>query len=112
MSTVDLALDVELDRRVALKRLAENLARDADLRARFQREARLAARLANSNVVRIYDVGEDDDRRPFIAMEYVAGETLAELLSRGGPLPAEDVTELGIQAARPRRGTRGRARPS
>ncbi len=100
MSTVDLALDVELDRQVALKRLAENLARDDDLRSRFKREARLAARLAHPNVVQIYDVGEDDEGRPFIAMEYVEGETLAELLARRGPLPATEVTELGIQACR------------
>src|SRR5580765_5553294 len=100
MAVVDLARDVELDRDVALKRLAENLARDDELRARFQREARLAARLAHPNVVRIYDVGEDDDGRPFIAMEYVEGETLAELLSRRGPLPANEVTELGVQACR------------
>jgi serine/threonine protein kinase len=100
MSTVDLALDVELDRKVALKRLAENLSRDEDLRARFQREARLAAKLAHPNVVRVYDVGEDDEGRPFIAMEYVDGETLAELVTRRGPLPPKEVAELGIQACR------------
>ena len=100
MSTVDLARDVELDREVALKRLAENLARDDDLRARFQREARLAARLAHPNVIQIYDVGEDDDGRPFIAMEYVAGETLAELVARRGPLPPNEAAELGVQACR------------
>ena len=100
MSTVDLAHDVELDREVALKRLADNLARDDDLRARFQREARLAARLAHPNVVRVFDVGEDDDGRPFIAMEHVDGQTLAELLARRGPLPTRDVAELGIQACR------------
>jgi eukaryotic-like serine/threonine-protein kinase len=96
MATVDLARDVELDRLVALKRLAENLARDADLRRRFVREARLAARLAHPNVVRVFDVGEDDGR-PFIAMEYVAGETLAELLARRGRLPASDAASLGMQ---------------
>src|SRR5207302_1519734 len=67
MAVVDLARDVELGRPVALKRLAENLARDDDLRARFVREARLAGRLAHPNVVRIYDVGEADGR-PLIAM--------------------------------------------
>jgi serine/threonine-protein kinase len=100
MSTVDLARDLELDRQVALKRLAENLSRDAELRARFQREARLAARLAHPNVVRIYDVGEDDDGRPFIAMEYVEGETLAGLVARRGPLPPDEAAELGVQLAR------------
>jgi eukaryotic-like serine/threonine-protein kinase len=99
MSTVDLAHDVELDREIALKRLAENLARDDDLRARFQREARLAARLTHPNVVQIFDVGEDDGR-PFIAMEYVPGETLAELVARRGPLPPDEVAELGVQACR------------
>ena len=97
MATVDLMHDVELDRPVALKRLAENLARDDDLRRRFVREARLAARLSHPNVVRVFDVGEDGGR-PFIAMEYVEGETLAELLARRGRLPAAEVATLGVQA--------------
>jgi eukaryotic-like serine/threonine-protein kinase len=97
MATVDLVHDVELDRPVALKRLAENLARDEDLRRRFLREARLAARLAHPNVVRVFDVGEADGR-PFIAMEYVEGETLAEVLAKRGRLPAAEVATLGVQA--------------
>jgi len=96
MATVDLAHDVELERPVALKRLAENLARDSDLQRRFLREARLAARLAHPNVVRVFDVGEDDGR-PFIAMEYVEGETLAELSERRGPLPVAEAATLGTQ---------------
>jgi len=100
MSTVDLARDIELDRKISLKRLAENLARDDELRARFKREARLAARLSHPNVIRIYDVGEDGDGRPFIAMEYVDGETLAALVTRQGPLPPREATELGVQIAR------------
>ena len=99
MAVVDLARDLRLDRRIALKRLAENLSRDDELRARFLREARLAARLAHPNVVRIYDVGEEDER-PFIAMEYVDGETLAERVGRRGPLPADEVAALGIQICR------------
>jgi serine/threonine-protein kinase len=97
MATVDLAHDVELERPVALKRLAENLARDEDLQRRFLREARLAARLAHPNVVRVFDVGEDDDGRPFIAMEYVEGETLAELVARRGKLPPAEAANLGLQ---------------
>jgi len=97
MATVDLAHDVELDRPVALKRLAENLARDEDLRRRFVREARLAARLAHPNVVRVFDVGEDQGR-PFIAMEYVEGQTLADLAGRRGRLPAAEAASLGMHA--------------
>ena len=96
MATVDLAQDVELDRPVAVKRLAENLARDEDLQRRFLREARLAARLAHPNVVRVFDVGEDEGR-PFIAMEYVEGETLAELLAQRGQLPVTEAATLGTQ---------------
>jgi len=96
MATVDLAHDVELDRPVALKRLAENLVHDEDLQRRFLREARLAARLAHPNVVRVFDVGEDDGRS-FIAMEYVEGETLAEVVARRAPLPAAEAAGLGTQ---------------
>jgi serine/threonine-protein kinase len=96
MSTVDLARDVELDRPVALKRLAENLARDEELRRRFTREARLAARLSHPNVVRVFDVGEDGGR-PFIAMECVEGETLADLMERRGRLPVTEAASLGVQ---------------
>src|SRR5204862_1359753 len=83
MATVDLAHDVELDRPVALKRLAENLARDEDLQRRFLREARLAARLAHPNVVRVFDVGEEDGR-PFIAMEFGRGGATAEARAEDG----------------------------
>ena len=96
MAVVDLALDVELQRRVALKRLAENLARDDELHVRFLREARLAARLSHPNVVRVYDVG-DEHGRPFIAMEYVDGETLSQHVARRGPLPPDEAARLGIQ---------------
>jgi eukaryotic-like serine/threonine-protein kinase len=96
MATVELTHDVELDRPVALKRLAENFARDEDLRRRFLREARLAARLSHPNVVRVFDVGEDGGR-PFIAMEYAEGGTLADLVARRGALPAPEVSKLGLQ---------------
>ena len=97
MAVVDLANDVELERPVALKRLAENLARDDELRTRFIREARLAARLSHPNVVRVFDVGEEDGR-PFIAMEFVEGGTLADLVERRGRLPSAEVATLGVQA--------------
>jgi eukaryotic-like serine/threonine-protein kinase len=96
MAAVYLARDQELERPVAVKVL-ETLAGEEESRRRFVREARLAARLAHPNVVAVFDAGEHDGA-PYIVMEYVEGETLAELLARRGPLPAEEVVKLGRQA--------------
>jgi serine/threonine-protein kinase len=96
MATVELARDLELDRPVAIKRMAENLAANDEFKQRFLREARLAARLSHANIVAVYDVGEDD-RRPFIVMEYVEGETLADLLRRRGRLEPETAVALALQ---------------
>ena len=96
MATVYLAQDTLLDRPVVLKVLAEHLADDDSFRRRFQREARLAARLVHPNIVQIYDVGEDE-RGPFIVMEYVDGDTLADELKRRGRLPAAEVVAIGTQ---------------
>jgi eukaryotic-like serine/threonine-protein kinase len=96
MAVVYLAHDDELDRPVAIKVLADNLAADEGFRKRFLREARLAARLAHRNIVQIYDSGEADGR-PFIVMEYVEGETLADLLARRGRLPPGETIELALQ---------------
>ena len=96
MATVYLAHDEDLDRPIALKILADNLAGDATFRDRFEREARLAARLSHPNVVRVFDVGESDGR-PFIVMEYVEGDTLADELVRHGPLPPARAVELALQ---------------
>jgi eukaryotic-like serine/threonine-protein kinase len=96
MATVYLGRDVVLDRPVALKVLAEHFAGDESFRERFLREARLAAKFVHPNVVQVYDVGEDE-RGPFIVMEYVEGETLADELQRRGPLPATEVSGIGIQ---------------
>jgi hypothetical protein len=79
MATVYCARDLKLDREVAIKLLADNLAGDDEVRKRFSREARLAAKLDHPNVVQVFDVGEDDGR-PFIVMEHVEGGTLAEML--------------------------------
>jgi serine/threonine protein kinase len=81
MATVFLAHDRKLDRQVAIKLLADNLAADEEVRARFTREARLAAKLDHPNVVKVFDVGEEDDR-PYIVMELVAGGTLGDRLER------------------------------
>jgi eukaryotic-like serine/threonine-protein kinase len=100
MATVYLARDDELDRPVAVKVLAASLADDAALRKRFLREARLAARLSHPNVISVFDAGETDDGRPYIVMEHVDGETLADLLRRRGQLPAAEAVVLAVQACR------------
>ena len=96
MATVYLARDSVLDRPVALKVLAEHLADDDEFRERFLREARLAARFVHPNVVQVYDADEDE-RGPFIVMEYVEGHTLADELKRRGRLPPAEVVGIGIQ---------------
>jgi serine/threonine-protein kinase len=91
MGTVVLARDTVLDRPVAVKVLADHLAADDTFRQRFLREARLAARLCHPNIVQVFDAG--DDGRPFLVMEYVDGETIADRLARGaGFSPAEVLT--------------------
>jgi eukaryotic-like serine/threonine-protein kinase len=96
MALVYRARDEELDRPVAIKVLADNLAADDAFRQRFLREARLAARLSHKNVTQVYDSGEADGR-PYIVMEYVEGETVAELLARRGRLPPAEAVQLVLQ---------------
>jgi serine/threonine-protein kinase len=98
MATVYLARDTQLGRPVALKVLAPELAGEERFRKRFVREARLAARVSHPNIVRVFDIAEDE-RGLTIALEYVDGGTLAEELARRGRLPAEEVVELGLQLA-------------
>jgi eukaryotic-like serine/threonine-protein kinase len=98
MGEVYLAEDTTLGRRVALKLPAGVLAADAEARGRLLREARAAATLNHPHVCVVHEVGEAPDGRPFIAMEYLDGETLAARIARG-PLPAGEVITLGIEAA-------------
>jgi len=79
MATVYAARDLMLGREVAIKLLADNYAGSDEMRGRFMREARLAAKLDHPHVVRVFDVGEED-ARPYIVMELVEGSTLADRL--------------------------------
>jgi serine/threonine-protein kinase len=94
MATVHRAWDEELQRPVAIKVLSDTLAADPELRRRFVREARAAARLSHPNIVTVYDVGEDDGR-PYLVMECVDGGTL----DGRGPLPPDEAVALALQAA-------------
>jgi serine/threonine protein kinase len=99
MSTVYLGLDQVLERQVAVKLLAEHLAEDDGFVARFRREALAAAKLVHPNIVQVYDSGHDpDSNRHFIVMEYVEGQTVAQILRERGRLSAREAVEIVAQA--------------
>ncbi len=95
MGEVWQAIDPRLGRQVAVKILAEKLARDPTRVARFEREARAVAALNHPNIVTIYSVGEDRGRR-FITMELVTGRPLSRSIPSGG-LPLKRCFEIAIQ---------------
>ncbi len=97
MGRVCLAEDTELHRKVALKFLTSPAADDRSARRQLLREAQAAARLDHPFICKVYEVGESGDQ-PFIAMEYVEGETLKDRLGRG-PLPLAEAIRLGAEMA-------------
>jgi eukaryotic-like serine/threonine-protein kinase len=101
MATVQLAFDTRLERHVAVKLLAEHLAEDANFVSRFRREALAAARLVHPNVVQVFDFGLDDGtHRNFIVMEYVDGQSCAEMLREHGTLPPNEAVDILAQSCR------------
>jgi len=96
MGVVYLALDTRLRRRVALKLIASDLAADPGFRARFEREARIAATLEHPHIVPVYEAGRLDGRL-YIAMRHIAGADLGAVIRDEGPLAPHRVARLVTQ---------------
>src|SRR5262249_10896515 len=98
MGEVYLAQDSRLDRQVALKLLPASFTKDQERISRFEREARAASRLSHPNICVIHEVGETDDGRHFITMEYIDGVTLRQRMTSEQIGPGETL-EIAIQVA-------------
>lgn len=98
MGTVWEAEDETLGRPVAVKVLSESLAAGEHAVRRFEREAQAAARLSGPYIAAVYDFGRSEGR-PYIVMELVRGETLADRLAREGPLPPREASRIATQVA-------------
>jgi eukaryotic-like serine/threonine-protein kinase len=100
MGVVYLGFDPEINRPVAIKTIRKHLLEaghaDSTVAGRFRLEAQAAGRLSHPGIVTVYDVGDDDDCA-YIAMEYVAGQSLREYLSRGWRFTTSEVASLLIQ---------------
>ena len=97
MGEVYQARDTRLDRKVAVKVLAPELASDAEFRARFEREAKAISSLNHPHICGLYDIGREQDTE-YLVLELLEGETLASRMQRG-PLPLAQVLRFGIEIA-------------
>ncbi|MFJ5309294.1 serine/threonine-protein kinase [Streptomyces sp. NPDC088350] len=98
MAVVYRAHDLRLDRTVALKLLAPELARNDTFRKRFTHESRVAAAIDHPHIVPVFEAGETDGVL-YIAMRYVSGSDLRHLLDRAGPLELSTATRIATQVA-------------
>jgi serine/threonine protein kinase len=98
MGVVFDAIDMQLQRRVALKVMKPELAADLASRRRFLQEARAAAALPSDHIVPVYQVGMENDV-PFLAMQYLPGESLEHRVRRPGPMPVGEAVRVGRETA-------------
>jgi serine/threonine protein kinase len=94
MGDVYLAEQLEVSRPVVIKLLRAAQLSDSLAEERFKREARALAQLNHPNIVHLYTVGRSDDGQAYLAMEYIAGRTLASLVAEAGALPEEQVVSI------------------
>jgi len=99
MGQVYLAEHVKMGRRSAIKVMNPSMVHDPEAVARFNREAANASRISDSHVCAIYDFGETPDGLIYLAMEFVEGEPLTDLLAREGALPVARAADICIQVA-------------
>jgi serine/threonine-protein kinase len=97
MGVVVAARHVALGHLVAIKTIKSEAAADAAFVARFEREAQAAAQLQSEHAARVTDVGRFEDGAPFMVMEFLEGEDLAERLEREGALPIGEAISLFMQ---------------
>lgn len=98
MGVVFAARHVALDEMVALKFMRAELMQHGEMRRRFAREAKAAAKIRSDHVASVLDVGTDDELGPYIVMELLQGEDLAQVLNRRGPLPLATACSYVLQA--------------
>jgi serine/threonine-protein kinase len=99
MGAVYLGEHVKMGRKSAIKVMSKSMANDPDAIARFNREAANASRINHPNVCAIYDFGETSEGLIYLAMEFIPGESLTQLLDREGALPAQRAAKIITQVA-------------
>src|ERR1051325_3894534 len=99
MSHVYRARDTVIGRTVAVKILTDEGCQDAEAKARFLAEARMAGNIVHDNVLRIYDFGEDEHQRPYMVMEFLIGEDLRHAIKNGHTGDLKSKIRIALQVA-------------
>src|SRR5690606_3856287 len=100
MGSVWVAEHLTLETEVAVKFISADLSQDPQVLERFQREAKAAAQIKSPNVVQTLDHGVTDEGLPYIVMELMEGQSLADMLEEGGPLGLLQTAAIVTQVAR------------